>query len=756
MFNSIIFDVVMGLVFVYLLYSLLATILGEMISSWIGIRGRLLRKAIERMLNDGYAANGNNNSVNKSCNIIDYFFIFQNDNFGKSFAGKFYDYPSIKYLSEKKNEKPSYISKELFAQTLTNMLLTKGKGCSEMEKISFCLKFNTLAIQPQTLSYLRNLLESSKNDFSVFTTSLSNWFSETMDRTNGWYKRRMQCISFLLGLIIALSFNLDTISISRTLAKDKSAREQLVNLSIAASKDTALFKKNYSDTSLSAAGIDSSLRVVKNDIKDAGNIISPGWTCDTCTKKYSYIMPVTSHIVKDSVLADLSNLKDSIKTHGLELLLRRKDADALRSTLTEKIKSYNAHISYINSSLKTGFADIDSSYSKNSDSIVIDGRVQAGFRDVFFSRLRASLLGILITAIMISMGAPFWFSLLQKLVALRSAGVKPEEKKTCDNNMDDIGLIQAATRIAPPAPHVIVNKDATPDSLIEKCKKELLKIDGVISVMNDKNDQLKRSIHVFCNGNVEKSVIDNKINEICGETVKLNSEVKNISKVPSQTADSNAQNPRYGIANEIRTLGYGALGCVLKDKKTGEKHFMSCWHVMKGDRNFDSSESDSRIIIDSVKGGTIGKRWGGGIDNELDIAVARLDENETYKDNTLLTYGNLKMGYVSAEDVDNSLTVEFFDNISGTVNKGMIVNDGCMAKIWCKDQKYRDFHDLLVLQSADESTCLTQGGNSGSIVVHSENGESSVLAMIIADDGKFSYAIKMNKILDVYNQLTIV
>ena len=52
MFGSVVLDVTIGLVFIYLLYSLLATILNEIITTNIGMRARFLRKGIERMLND--------------------------------------------------------------------------------------------------------------------------------------------------------------------------------------------------------------------------------------------------------------------------------------------------------------------------------------------------------------------------------------------------------------------------------------------------------------------------------------------------------------------------------------------------------------------------------------------------------------------------------------------------------------------------------------------------------------------------------
>ena len=38
------------------------------------------------------------------------------------------------------------------------------------------------------------------------------------------------------------------------------------------------------------------------------------------------------------------------------------------------------------------------------------------------------LLGLLLSAAALSMGAPFWFDLLQKIAAVRSVGLNPLEK----------------------------------------------------------------------------------------------------------------------------------------------------------------------------------------------------------------------------------------------------------------------------------------------------------------------------------------
>src|SRR4051812_32709257 len=55
MFDSEAINIIISLVFIYLLYSLLGTILQEIIATNIQLRGRILRQGISRMLDDGAA-----------------------------------------------------------------------------------------------------------------------------------------------------------------------------------------------------------------------------------------------------------------------------------------------------------------------------------------------------------------------------------------------------------------------------------------------------------------------------------------------------------------------------------------------------------------------------------------------------------------------------------------------------------------------------------------------------------------------------
>ena len=79
------------------------------------------------------------------------------------------------------------------------------------------------------------------------------------------------------------------------------------------------------------------------------------------------------------------------------------------------------------------FASIDAIKQKNAGSITVYGHRHYNWGElvgVFFSRLfSVSFFGFIITALAVSLGAPFWFDLLNKLVSIRGSGVKPEEKK---------------------------------------------------------------------------------------------------------------------------------------------------------------------------------------------------------------------------------------------------------------------------------------------------------------------------------------
>lgn len=205
MFSNIALDVAIGLFFIYALYSLLATTITELIASIFNERGKYLRKGIQRMLDSDT----------------------EETNTKENFSDEFFKLPQIKYLGRKlKNGKvryPSYIKPVTFAKGFLNTLGYIKSEASSLSELKAKLNSDN-----ETHQMIIHLIDEAEGSVSKFQKLLEEWFNETMDRAAGWYKRRIQTITFCVGLIIALGLNLNTIEISKKLGTDPQMRLAMV------------------------------------------------------------------------------------------------------------------------------------------------------------------------------------------------------------------------------------------------------------------------------------------------------------------------------------------------------------------------------------------------------------------------------------------------------------------------------------------------------------------------------------------------
>jgi hypothetical protein len=71
-------------------------------------------------------------------------------------------------------------------------------------------------------------LKHGENALVAFRTELETWFNSTMDRSSGWYKRNAQIISIIIGLVLAILVNVDTLNIANTLWREPTLRQVIV------------------------------------------------------------------------------------------------------------------------------------------------------------------------------------------------------------------------------------------------------------------------------------------------------------------------------------------------------------------------------------------------------------------------------------------------------------------------------------------------------------------------------------------------
>lgn len=201
MFGSSILEVVVGVVFVYLLLSLVCSALNEWIASWLRMRSETLRSAIRNLLNDS----------------------------GKSgMAEALYDHPLIKTLAEHKGKRgPSYIPSRTFALALLDTIAPPdpAKGPKAINEVRSAA---TQLPDSEMKRVLLLLINEAEGDLKKVTENIMRWFDDAMERVSGWYKRRVQRIIIGLAIVVTIVSNADTLAITTSLWRDPALRASVV------------------------------------------------------------------------------------------------------------------------------------------------------------------------------------------------------------------------------------------------------------------------------------------------------------------------------------------------------------------------------------------------------------------------------------------------------------------------------------------------------------------------------------------------
>ena len=330
MFGSSVLDIGIGMIFVYLMVSLMCTAANEALASLFSWRANNLMDGIRNLLD------GPNPESSE-------------------WAKKFYDHPLIQGLS-KQGQKPSYIPSRTFALALTDLVLPgAGAHASTAQELRDAIAaspagaglkqvLRLLVDEAERSSHagralrLEGLLDIQKLDtvFNQTQQHIEIWFNNSMERVSGWYKRRAQAwtIGIAVGLTVAL--NVDSILIAQRFARDAALRAAIV--------------------AQAELMVQQPAAVVVSSTPGAGT---------------PPVNPVQDTTARAQLLQDRIG---ELKTVGIPL----------------------------------GWPDPDGS--------------RGGW-----SWLLLKALGLLLTAGAASLGAPFWFDILNRFMSVRSAGKAPEE-----------------------------------------------------------------------------------------------------------------------------------------------------------------------------------------------------------------------------------------------------------------------------------------------------------------------------------------
>ncbi|CAN5825946.1 hypothetical protein BH18ACI4_BH18ACI4_10640 [soil metagenome] len=265
MFNSTILDVAIGLIFVYLLLSLMCSAASEIIELLLKKRAIDLERGIRELLAPG-SKSGANDVVQK---------LYNHSLVNNLFGGR---YENSRIVSVKRyvmrTQLPSYIPARSFALALMDLVAappetdsvaaaatTPPASGAASATPAYPANFQVTLTPPPApplppgahgnpLTPLRQaiastnlfggetervrraliaLVDAAGNDVAKARKNIEDWFNNSMDRVSSWYKRRTQVVILILGMFIAAAVNADSIAIVKNLSTDKALRESLVN-----------------------------------------------------------------------------------------------------------------------------------------------------------------------------------------------------------------------------------------------------------------------------------------------------------------------------------------------------------------------------------------------------------------------------------------------------------------------------------------------------------------------------------------------
>jgi hypothetical protein len=299
---------------------------------------------------------------------------------------------------------------------------------------------------------LRLLWDEAGHDLDKFKEDLEDWFNNAMDRVSGWYKRETQLVNLTLAVVFTLALNVDTILLVNTLNQNSALRDSLVaqatkfaeqplvqlRLAQAGIPEVATTR---ADAGLSATNEPFSLTLDPKTVaggEDLKGILTlretnaAGLTfklSSSATNLVSVPAAVTipagqksaEFAIKTRSLADSARVDVGASNRMAVLQLSPSPREQFRAARAE-LDNLNLPIGWL---LETTKPRPPAADDRNHQLFRLLAWPTQG---LFWSTVAFHWLGWVLTAIAVSLGAPFWFDLLNTFMTIRSSGAAPKDK----------------------------------------------------------------------------------------------------------------------------------------------------------------------------------------------------------------------------------------------------------------------------------------------------------------------------------------
>lgn len=230
---------------------------------------------------------------------------------------------------------------------------------------------------------------------SQFLAKINLWFDQTMDRVSERFTTHTRYVTFVAGLLVALVLQLDTAALVSRLSTDPDLRNSLVAI---AQKQDEEAKQKAAAAQKNAAGQRATDQSATNQTATNQTATNQTATSQTTPAPGNPAGPPASQTgqdTKQNATAAVTNNAASVIT------LSDADRDNLKDLMVNNVVG-----------IPQGWGDW----------------VRRWHKDNWFMKS----VGILLTAFLLSLGAPFWYGALQNLLRLRSLLATKDDQQRQD------------------------------------------------------------------------------------------------------------------------------------------------------------------------------------------------------------------------------------------------------------------------------------------------------------------------------------
>lgn len=216
-------DVLVGLCFVFGLFSLLVSAATEVLMTLWAQRARTLVQAIRGLLPGDDLMR-----MLVQHPLVQGLGAAEHDSTSRGWFSKIWQKLSTVALSDgKRADFPSYLPSGVFADSLLHLLRSGGLRKGEVGRDDAMAVLIEDVQQPELRTTLQALHDSALDTGIPFRLRLQQWFDDTMERASGWYKRLAHVVLFLVGFIMAIWLNVDALHIAGALSVNGDLRKTI-------------------------------------------------------------------------------------------------------------------------------------------------------------------------------------------------------------------------------------------------------------------------------------------------------------------------------------------------------------------------------------------------------------------------------------------------------------------------------------------------------------------------------------------------